>query len=86
MAYQDDYYNRNQQYTSPPQPQHFVEPTEPAYNPYDSVQTHPTYDQGGYDNPGYGGYKDDPSGGVKEMRERSTFEGDDGIPPRPEGP
>ena len=85
MAYQDDYYNRNQ-YASPPRPQQFIEPNESTFNPYDNAQPHATYDQGGYDTSGYGAYRDDPSGNAKELRGVNAYDGDDVPPPRPAGP
>ncbi|OBZ75448.1 hypothetical protein A0H81_04355 [Grifola frondosa] len=79
---------RPNQYSEPQYPQQYQ---DAPFNPYETQQPHPTYDQGGYgygdtnDAGRYGGFTDDPSGRAKE-RDRSVFENDDTVPSRPVGP
>ncbi len=77
MAYYDQYRSGEQQPTYPPQ--QYPDPAEAAYNPYDNPQPHQTYEQAGYgyQEPGYGGYRDEPAlpaVATEEKRERSGFE------------
>ncbi|KAF9227652.1 hypothetical protein BS17DRAFT_774096 [Gyrodon lividus] len=66
MAYRDPYaeqYGRYDQQSS----------DVPAFNPYNTVQPHQAYDQGGYD-PYAAGYRDDdPNHGLSTNAEASTF-------------
>ena len=68
MSYYDQYNSRNANSGYPPQ--QYADPAEAAYNPYDNAQPHQTYEQAGYgyqDN-GYGAYRDEPSGSSSPPR------------------
>ena len=96
MAHNDQY---GQTYGRYP-PQQFND-TEETYNPYDNVQPHQTYDQGGYGyhDTGYGaggagggtfvgGYTDDPNvpPGASKERDRSVFDDEAPFASRALGP
>ena len=79
MAYYDQYNSRNAPATYPPQ--QYNDSSDTAFNPYDNTQPHQTYEQAGYgyQDAGYGGYRDEPAGGnaaVPPKAEKSVFEND----------